>query len=208
MAAIKAEKLSSNNLIIIMLLITLLALGAAGLIGKALVTSIVRDTKVVTAKSAADKNLKTDLAAAPDLVSAYSNLNDKARIIADALPTEPDFPSLIVTLETMTTDAGLQLKTVTPAVATDTTTTGTPTSTPSTDASVPPQPQTYKFGVNFTGSYTSLYKFLSEIETSARPMRVVDIQMAGGGSSLTGQIDMETFYQDKAQLPFSEVTVK
>ena len=62
MASINAEKLSTNNLIIIMLLISLLAIGATVLVGKALVGSIVRDNKVVSAKQLADKNLKTDLA--------------------------------------------------------------------------------------------------------------------------------------------------
>jgi hypothetical protein len=204
-AAIKAENLSSTNLIIIMLLITLLAIGAAGIIGKALVGSIVRDTKVVSAKKTAENNLKHDLAQAPSLVSAYSGLNDKARTIADALPTTPDFPGLLVTLENMTAGAGLELRTVTPSADLGT---ASGVTAPSGDASMPPTPQPYKFGLNFTGSYISLYKFLGEVENSARPMRVVDIQMAGGGNTLTGQIDIQTYYQDKAQLPFSEVTIK
>jgi Tfp pilus assembly protein PilO len=207
MARVKTENISNNNLMIILLLISLLVVGASALIVKTLFTSIVRDTKVVTAKSAADKQLKDDLDAAPKLVDSYATLGTQATVLADALPNGIDLPSLIVSVENMTADAGLKLKTVAPAqVAVDAT--GAGAGSTNTDASSAPAPQVYPFSVTFDGTYASLQKFLSDVETSARPMRVTGVQINGSGSALSGEIDMETYYQDKAQLPFSTETIK
>ena len=188
---------------IVMLLISLLAVGATVLIGKSLVTSIIRDNTVIKKKVAADKQLTSNLQAAPQLVESYGSLGDKAGLVADALPTRVDFPSLIVTLENMTNNSGLKLKSVAPTVADAVEAVGA-----GGDPSTPPSPKTYKYAINFSGSYDGLTRFLGLVETSARPMRVVDLQITGSGSALTGQMDLETFYQDKAQLPFGTETVK
>ncbi len=203
--ASKTENMSSSNLIIVMLLITLIVVGVSGLVAKSLIGSIVRDTKVVSKESAADKQVKKDVEAAPKLIEAYGQLGDKASVIADALPNKADFPSLIVTLENISRAAGFKLKSVAPGAVT----VATPGDTSSVaDVSQAPAPQSYKFSIAFTGTYASLTKMLGFLETSARPMRVLDMQLAGGGSSLSGQFDVETFYQDKAQLPFSKESVK
>lgn len=200
----KTEQLSGNNLVIIVLLITLLVVGVSVLVGKSLVTTIARDSKVDKKKVAAEKQLKADVEAAPNLVDAYKQLGDKTPVLADALPNTPDFPSLIVTLENMSHIAGMKLKTVTPAAVASDETTGTTAN----DISVAPKPQPYKFTISVNGGYPGMNRLMSLIETSARPMRVLDIQLTGSGSALTGNIDLETFYQDKAQLPFSKETVK
>ncbi len=203
MAQNKTENLSSNNLVIIMLLISFLVVGASGLVVKALFTSIVRDTKVATAKGKADKQLSADLTAAPRLVDAYAALGPQALVLSDALPTTVDLPSLLVGLEGMAGDAGIKLKTVAAAqVAVSASTTPAPTSGSTAT------PQVYPFSVTFDGTYASMQKFLSDIEVSARPMRVVGIQLNGSGSALSGEIDIQTYYQDKAQLPFSTETIK
>jgi hypothetical protein len=188
-----------------MLLVTLLVVGATALIGKSLVATIIRDTKVIQKKSAAEAQLKENILAAPQLISEYEQLGSKKVLLEDALPESIDFPSLIVTVENMSKIAGMKLKTVTSSVVATTGASGVPVAQ---DGSVAPVPQTYNFGISFTGSYDGLNRLLKEIEVSARPMRVLDIQLTGGGNSLTGLIDVETYYQDKAQLPFSKETVK
>jgi Tfp pilus assembly protein PilO len=199
----KTDQMSSSNLIIMMLLITLIAVGVTVLVSKSLVTTIIRDGKVVQKKSAAEKQLTKDVDAAPNLVSSYGELNEKGAVLADALPNNPDFPSLIVTLENMSRTAGLKLKNVAPSLATSDT---EPQATG--DSSVAPVPQPYKFSVGFTGGFVGLSKLLTTLETSARPMRVLDIQLTGGGSSLNGLLDVETYYQAKAVLPIGKEIVK
>jgi hypothetical protein len=210
MAATKSEKLSTNNLTIVMLLVTLLTIGVTVFAAKALYSTIARDTLVVQKKVAADKQLKENVKSAPLLVDAYSELHEEAGKLADALPTSADFPSLIVTLENMTRSVGLKLKSVTPVTAAVDPATGLPAAATgvSADASVPPAPQNYGFSVLFSGNYEGLINLLEGIETSARPMRVVNVQMTGSGSALSGQIDAQTYYQDKAVLPFSTERVK
>ncbi|HEX3082144.1 MAG TPA: hypothetical protein VHQ86_02735 [Candidatus Saccharimonadia bacterium] len=203
--------MSSNNLIIVVLLITLLVVGVAVFAGKSLVTTIARNTTVVSKKSAADKQLQSDVTAAPKLVDAYNGLGDKSRTIADALPNTADFPSIIVTLENMTNLSGLTLKSVTPGLvqsADDESADTAGSAGQTASINIIPSPKTYKFQLEVTGNYEGLKKFLKEIETSARPMRVNGIHLAGGGSSLSGQLDVETYYQDKAILPFGKETVK
>jgi Tfp pilus assembly protein PilO len=204
-AANKAEKLSGNNLMIVLLLITFLVVGASVLIVKALVGSIALDVKVVSAKSKADKQLTQDVTAAPMLVDSYSALGAQAQTLSDALPNDSDFPGLIVTLENMSNSVGIKLKSVAPVTAVTVT---VPTTTPVASADSTPTPQTYPFSITFDGTYTAVKNLLALVETSARPMRVVGLQLTGSGSNMSGEIDMQTFYQDKGQLPFSTETIK
>jgi hypothetical protein len=73
---------------------------------------------------------------------------------------------------------------------------------------VPSTPQTYPFSISFDGNYTSMLKMLGFVETSARPMRVVGLQFTGNGSSMSGELDLDTYYQAKGQLPFSKEAIK
>lgn len=198
----KTEKLSTNNLTIILALLSLLAIGATVLVARAQIIVIVRDTKVVKAQSKADENLKKDLAAAPQLVAAYSQLGSTAALVSDALPNTVDFPALIVALENMSVESGVVLKTVT--------TTGVPAAaeTSKVGASTVGVPKTYNFGIDLDGSYTTISKLLTTIELSARPMRVNAVRFSGSGGSLSTSIDAETYYQDKAVLPFSKEIIK
>jgi hypothetical protein len=208
--ATKTEgKLSGNNLIIVLALVTFLAVGVTALVAKALVASIVLDTKVVSAKSLADKNLKTDLEAAPKLVDAYNALGAQANVLADALPNTADFPSLIVELENISGITGVKIKSVSPSL-TGAATTGDPAAgtAPATTAGEVPTPQTYSYTVTFDGTYASLVGVLGSLETSARPMRVVGLQATGTGGALSVELDVDTFYMDKAQLPIGKETIK
>jgi Tfp pilus assembly protein PilO len=202
------QQLSSNNLIVVMLLITFLVVGISVLVSKALITSIRLDTKVVSAKGKAEKQLKEDITAAPKLVDAYAALGSQAGVLADALPNTSDFPSLIVTLENMTAGAGIRLKAVAPSLAAAATdSTGAPVATTG-DNSLEPTPQSYPFSITLDGNYPALLKLLDELEKSARPMRIMSMVLNGSGSTMSAQMEMETFYQDKAELPFGKETIK
>src|SRR6266568_4341683 len=114
MASKTDEKLSGNNLIIVLALVTFLAVGATALVAKFMVASIQLDSRVIIKKQIADKNLTADLDAAPKLVDEYGALHAKAGVLADALPTTSDYPGLLVVLEKISNASGVQLKTVTP----------------------------------------------------------------------------------------------
>jgi Tfp pilus assembly protein PilO len=201
-AAINTEKLSNNNLAIILLLISLLVLGAAGLATKALAKTIKRDTTVLQKKLAAEDQLTKNLTAAPTLVTAYGELGPRKALLADALPDKADFPSLMVTLENIALMSGAKLKVIAPiegtVVAADAS---------ASDASTP-TPQAYQFSISLSGNYDALLKYIGGLETSARPMRILSSSFTGSGSLLNVELAIETYYQDKAKLPFGTEIVK
>jgi Tfp pilus assembly protein PilO len=205
MATKTTSKLSNNNYFIVLLLITLIVLGATVLGAKALVTGIMRDTEVYKAKALASDNLTKDLLAAPNLVDNYKALGSKQQLIADALPNTTELPGLMAMLENLSASSGTNLKSISPSqssVASPTTT------TPATGTVTPPKPQPYNVSLTFDGSYASLKQLLAAIEQSARPMRVTALQLSGAGNNLSVQMEATTYYQDKATLPISMKTVK
>ncbi len=205
------KPMSNNNYFIILLLVTLLVIGGGGLAAKSLVDSILLNTKVVTAKDKANKQLDADVTAAPQLVQAYANLGSSKQLVADALPNTSDFPAFIGMMENLSTSVGVNLKSVSPsqvgAAATAGTTGGTGTSA-ANGSSLTPAPQSYDLTLSLEGNYGNLQKLLKAIEQSARPMRVTAVQLSGSGSNLAMQLDVTTFYQDKATLPIKMETVK
>ncbi len=201
------ENMGSTNLMIVLILISLLVVGVTGLVAKTMVVTIIRDTKVIAAKTTANNTLKTDLEAAPQLVTSFESLGNVGATISSALPNTSDFPSLLVTMERLSLDAGVRLKSVDPAASTTGTIAG-PSATASISGVTPPSPQTFPVTITFDGTYATLGKLLGNLELSARPMRVVGLQLSGNGSALTGSINVETYYQDKATLPFGKETIK
>ncbi len=200
--------LSGSNYVVVMLLITLLVLGLTTLIGKALISSVRLNTKVVAKKSTAITQLNSDVANAPALVSAYQGLGDPgtagttSKTLNDALPTSADFPDLIAALENMADTSSLSLKSVVPDSS------GIIPTAPVSSNTFAAATTPYEVNVTVEGSYASLQKFLMDIENSARPMHVSTSQISGTGSDVTANLTLETYYQDAATLPFKTETVK
>lgn len=203
--ATKKAKLDGNNLLIVLLLVTLLVVGITALVGKSLFTSIVRDTKVVTAKAAAEKQLKANLVSAPKLVDAYNNMGSQKDVLADALPTTSDLPSLLVTYENIAAQAGIKLKSIGSTISA---VSAVQPSDAQATGSIGATPQTYDIDFSFQGSYASLNKLFTAMELNARPMRVTSVSLNGSGSALSGDVVVETYFQDKAQLPIGSETIK
>ena len=209
------DKLSSNNLFIITLLICLIVVGVTVLASKSLITTIVRDGKVVSKKMTALNSLKNDNKAAPELVKAYDALGPTAIKLNSALPVTTDFPSVISSMENMGKLSGVKVKEVSPSLlvtvdapVTAGATAGAGAAGATSSAAPVAAPQTFAFAIEISGTYVNTLKFLNTIETSVRPLRVVDVKFSGSGSSLSTQIDVETYYQAKAVLPYGTETVK
>jgi len=203
--ATKKAKLDGNNLLIVLLLVTLLVVGITALVGKSLLTSIVRDTKVASAKAAAEKQLKENLVSAPKLVDAYTNMGSQKDVLADALPTTSDFPSLLVTYENIAAQAGIKLKSIGSSISAAS---AAPVVGAQGTGSIGATPQTYDIDFSFQGSYDSLNKLFTALELDARPMRITSVGLNGSGSSLSGDVTVQTYFQDKAQLPIGTETIK
>ncbi|MDB5179068.1 MAG: hypothetical protein JWN01_1011 [Patescibacteria group bacterium] len=206
------QELSNNNYFIVILLITLLVLGVTGVGAKMLIGSIVRDGKVLTAKNKASTQLEKNLVAAPKLVENFKALGTMNALIADSLPTEPDFPGLIAMMENLSAESGITLKSIAPssgaAVATTVPVAGGAAPVAASTRGVAPTPQTSSFNAAFDGTFASFQRLIANLEASARPVKVTSLQLSGSGGSLAVQFEGTTYYQDKATVPFRMEAVK
>lgn len=202
--ATKKDKLAGNNLLIMLLLVTLVVVGITALVGKSLITSIARDMKVASAKAKADDQLKKNLTNAPKLVASYQNLGSQGMILADALPSVSDLPSLLVTYENMAAQAGVKLK----SIGSDMVVASTVPAEVDSGTITPSTPQTYNLTFAFDGNYVGLSKLFKEIELSARPMRITGVVFRGSGSTLSGDVTAQTYFQSKAKLPIGTEVIK
>lgn len=215
------EKIPSNNLFVITLLIILVAVGVTVLVSKSLIDTIILDGKVVTKKNEAVKVLKANNEAAPELVKGYLALGSNAELLKSALPATSDFPSIISSLEYQGQLTGVLVRSVSPTAtasasvpvaSTEATAEGGASASAGASAVAPaanvPKWQTFTFDIDVEGSYETIGKFIKTVETSARPLRVIDVKFTGSGKKLSAKVNMETYYQGMAELPFSMETVK
>lgn len=205
------ENLSSNNLLIVLLLISFIVVGTTGLVSKTLIVGLIRDTKVLKAENKANDILDKNIEAAPKLVTAYHELGaNSTRVLEDALPEKSNLPGLIVALENIANESNTSFKSIAPAQFTSALLgTTASTSASSTSGAVPSaKPQTYAFTMAFDGSYASVQRLMADLESYTRPMRVTAIKMSGSGSALNGTVDIETYYQEKATLPLAKENIK
>jgi len=195
--------LSNNNFIIVAILITLVTVGITVLVGRGLVNVIILDSKVIAKKNIANKQLDSNLIAAPKLVDAYNQLGDTKRTLADALPNTSDFSGLMAQLENMTAVTGVSLKSIAPD-----TTANLGNTVPVAPGSDNPAAQEYKVAMTIEGTYDSLLKFLSAVESSVRPMKATSLQIAGSGSDVTFGVSLTAYHQDIATIPYKLEVVK
>ncbi|HSX03068.1 MAG TPA: hypothetical protein VLI05_07235 [Candidatus Saccharimonadia bacterium] len=203
MASSTKKPLSNNNYFVVLLLISLLVLGVAGFAAKTLVTNIIRDTKAVSAQSKANGQLDQDLQAAPQLVEAYQSLGTQKDLIAAALPNSADLPGFIALMENLSGSVGVNLKSVAPSL---TAVAATGATAAASSAASTPQP--YNLTLTLEGNYNALQGLLKAIEQSARPIRVTAAQITGSANDLSIQLDITTYYQGQASLPFKKEVIK
>lgn len=206
--------LAGNNLIIALVVVSFIVVALTALAGKTLWARISLDQKVVTAKDQAASTLKQNVENAPLLVAAYGQLGELQRVVADALPNEKDSASILTTIENMAGQSGVTVRAVVPGAGTlptaTTTATATGTTTDSTGAATvgAPVPQSTKFNVTVEGTFDSTVRFLKAIETSARPMKVTNMQISGN-KTLSSQLEITTYFQEKtSKLPIVTETIK
>jgi Tfp pilus assembly protein PilO len=204
--------LAGNNLIIALIVVSFIVIALTALAGKTLWSRIALDQKVVTAKDEAASTLKQNVENAPLLVAAYSRLGELQRVVADALPNDKDSASILTTIENMGGQSGVTVRAVVPGAGTlptaTATATGATTGTSGTATVGAPAPQSTKFNVTVEGSFDSTVRFLKAVETSARPMKVTNMQISGN-KTLSSQLEITTYFQEKtSKLPIVTETIK
>ncbi len=185
---------------------------------KALLSQRAYQNRVIAEKQKALKQLKEDITASSNLMTAYQafvgtsdNLlggnpkgsgdhdGDNAKIVLDALPSKYDFPALASSLEKIISSKNYKLDSIT----------GTDDEIGQANkAGDSPQPVEVPFQVGVSGTFDAM-KDLSDIfERSIRPIKIRVLNVSGSNSELKVSITASTYYQPAKSLNIQTKEVK
>lgn len=177
---------------------------------RALVSQAAYQRRVVNARHASAKQLKSDISNANTLVNQYNSVfigvnpqniiggrnisgvnttppdGDNGQIVLDALPTVYDFPALLTSVSQLLNNDGIG----SPSIG-GTDQSSTANSTPTGN----PQPVSIDLTVSGSGTYSDSQKFINDLERSIRPFDITHLTLTGNESALTFDLDVTTYYQ-------------
>ena len=212
MASNSKPKLSTNNLIAVSALVSLLAVVALFLVGRTLVSKAILNGKVISAKLKAEHQLDANLSTLPTLASSYQGLGNLQGVIETSMPTTPDFPALTATLESIAGQSGVELDSVAPGAAAAGTATVAPSSTTGTSvtaaSSATDSAQQYPINIAVKGTYQNVLKLLSNLQISARPFNVTAVAATGTTPEVTANIDVTAYYYNPLVLQNKTEVIK
>jgi Tfp pilus assembly protein PilO len=204
--AVVKRDIKANNYIAIVAVVTVLIVLLCGFFAKALVGSIILNGRLILYANQAKNDLDTKLKNIPILIGNYNSLGNKQQLIADALPSDADFPALVSSTQAMSSDAGVTLKSVSPDASGNSG--AASTATGSSTAASSGQPVPYQFDVEIIGTYSQVVQFFHDVELSVRPMKVVSTQLSGDGTALQVSVAIQTYYQGAANTADQTETLK
>lgn len=186
--------------------------------GRAMISQITYQQRVIDAKKEALTTAQQNLQALDNLEASYLEFvdadpnvlsgsidgegeldGDNARIVLDALPSRYDFPALTASLEELILNQNMQITNI---GGTD------EEATQADQASPNPQPIALPFQVRASGSYASVQSLVDTFARSIRPFQIQSMELSGGEDSMTVSIDANTFYQPEKTLTITEEVVR
>lgn len=175
--------------------------------------------RVITADKTALAQLKSDVAAAQTLSTAYdafvstpTNIiggdpkgsgpqdGTNAKIVLDALPSKYDYPALATALENILTGQSVQIQSITG--------TDDAANQVSDQSSAAPAPQPMPFQIVVVGNYDAVQNVVHAFERSIRPLQIQTMELAGDQSQLTLTITAQTYWQPAQNLNIQTEVVK
>lgn len=180
---------------------------------KSQLSKISYNQRVLSAKHKAVVQLKTNLAAAKTLASTYQTFaaqdpnilrgkvngngsldGNNAQIVLDALPSQYDAPALASTIEKVLNGQSVSIQSI--SVKDD------PTSNPD-QAVATPAARPIAFNFVSQSTYQINQKILKDFERSIRPFDVQTLTLSGTDSSLTMNVNLNTYFQPPKALNLS-----
>ncbi len=196
----KAE-LSFNNYLMLVVLVCILAVGATVFAANTMVQSYLRNQKLITGKTAADKQLSENIDSFGKLKQQYGGLGATADYLNLALPSVPNYPGLVSTVANMAGISGVKLKSIAPAETTDSA--NAIAAAPSANA-----PVTYPVNVIVDGNYAAVQTFLKNMELSARQFKITTLSITGPSAAQTLTISVLAYHQTAATITEKTEAVK
>ncbi len=210
----KLSRVSTTQVIALSVVACIILLFILGIVGRNFVGKISHNSKVIGKKQDAEKQLKANLKALPELQRSYDSLGDRRDILDKALPVDSHFPQLVASMEVLAAASNVAIfnvspsGTTTPGAAASTPTTTTAPTTPTTVAApaTAASPQQFGFAVQVKGSYKDIMTFLNNLQLSARPIVVTNVQLSGNTGVISASCTMVTYFynppvlQDKTEV--------
>lgn len=187
--------------------------------GRALISQISYQNKVIGAKKDAVQQLKTNVQAVSSLGSSYAAFTsttqnvlggspqgtaqkdgDNAKIVLDALPSKYDFPALATSIEKLMADHQITIDSI--GGSDDEVAQSENTSSPD------PQPIEIPFQTSGSGNYQSIQALLDSFDKSIRPLQLQSLQLTGGQDDMTVKVEAKTYYQPAKNFNIVKEVVK
>ena len=216
---IKFDKSDSNLylVVIISVIVTIFSLAST----KALLDQASYQRRVINARQATVKQLRSNLQDAKSLAEQYAIFNsgttnaiggknssdpnvvppdgDNARIILNALPSNYDFPALISSMAKILADDQIG----TPSVGGNDQSAQID-SNPEANTS----PIAIPLTISGTTNYSSTQKLVRDLERSIRPFDITSLQLNGNNDNMSLSLEMNTYFQPAKKLSLFDKEVK
>ncbi|MCW1907942.1 MAG: hypothetical protein KIH63_001215 [Candidatus Saccharibacteria bacterium] len=186
---------------------------------RALLSQRSYQSRVITDKEKAVRQLKSNVDAVSNLVNSYNQFvsqpanviggnpagtgerdGDNARIILDALPSQYDFPALATSLEKLLTSPNYTINSI--SGTDDEINQQKQVETPE------PQPVEIPFEIGVTSTYGAAQSLVQTLQNSIRPFHINKLVFDGSDSQMDVTITAKSYYQPEKALTIRTKDVK
>jgi hypothetical protein len=180
----------------------------------ALLNKLTFQNHVISAKTTARNQLKTNIVTANRLSGTYQSFNDaqtnllgttvtgvdndNAKIVLDALPSIYDYPALTTSLQNLLSNQGVTIDSI---GGTDESATIDPGATGGA-----PVPMPFTFSID--GPYQNIQNVVNIFEKSIRPFQFQTMDISGDQSDITLSVTAQAFYQPATKFTITQKAVQ
>jgi len=187
---------------------------------KTLFSQLTHQRRVIAARSAANKQLNTNIDAANNLKTQFDVFNssnpniiggiadnnstgpkdgDNARITLDALPSQYDFPALVTSLEKILDNRNIASPTVEGTDQLDQV---------DNNSTAQPKPFLIALKVGGISNYSNIQDLIKDLEKSIRPFDITSLELTGSQTKMQVTFNINTYYQQARSLDNGTKEVK
>ena len=187
--------------------------------GRALLNQRSYQSRVITEREKAAKQLKANIKSVDTLVIAYKEFNgrpqnllggntvgtgdrdgDNAKVILNALPSKYDFPALASSLEKLLIERNYKVNGITG--------TDDELAQAGNTESPTPTPVEIPFTVSVSGNYESIQELIGVTERSIRPIEIKKLNMTGRDNGIQLTFSAITYYQPAKNLSITKKEIR